>query len=75
MSAREELEEARRAWRMKQAAEFKLARLRRYSRMTHGMKAEADRAASDLTDAWATLQRVLGAIPPQGGRSGGGHGR
>ena len=64
MNARDELDEVRRAWRMKLAAEAKLAHLRSYRRMNAGMRYDQRRASQDLSEANATLQRILGGLPP-----------
>ena len=72
VSARDDLEDARRAWRSKQEAESKLAHLRRYRGMNPGMKAEEACAARELTKAWATLERVLGKAARRSHRKKGG---
>lgn len=56
----DQLAEARAAWRAKQAAESKLAHLRRYAGQSPAMKDEAAKACARLHQAEATLQRVLG---------------
>lgn len=60
MNAEQQLADARQAWTAKHAAESELARLRRYSRLTPGMKHDQRRWFGQLTAAEATLQRVLG---------------
>lgn len=60
MDADQKLDEARKAWRDKLAAEAQLARLRRYGRLTPGMKDDQSHHTAVLLNAESTLARVLG---------------
>lgn len=59
-TAEQDLAAARKAWKDKATAESQLARLRSYSRLSAGMKADQQEWAGALTVAVATLNRVLG---------------
>ena len=52
---------ARKAWADKNAADFHLSRLAKYSRLTPGMKDDERRWSSLQREASATLNRILGA--------------
>ncbi|HEY4530896.1 MAG TPA: hypothetical protein VIG97_11340 [Luteimonas sp.] len=56
----QQLGAARQAWRNKISAESQLARLRRYARLTPGMKHDQMQHSRVLSEAEATLRRVLG---------------
>ncbi len=59
--AERDLADARKAWRDKATAESQLARLRGYrGRPTPGMKDDMNRWSRLLSEADATLRRVLG---------------
>lgn len=59
--AERDLADARKAWREKATAESQLARLRGYrGRPTPGMKDDMNRWSRLLSEADATLRRVLG---------------
>ena len=61
MDAEQQLAEARKAWANRRDAEFQLSRLRRYGgRLTPGMKDDQQRHCRSLSEADATLARVLG---------------
>ena len=59
-TAEQQLAEARRAWRERHWAEHELTRLRRYARLTPGMKADQQQHAATLRRAEETLARTLG---------------
>lgn len=59
-TAERQLAEARKAWLDKHNAEMQLARLRRYARMTAGMKDDQRRYSEVLHNSINTLDRVLG---------------
>lgn len=54
------LDEARKAWRDLQVAKDNVARLRRYSHLTPGMRDSQDASLRTLRRAEDTLKRVLG---------------
>lgn len=56
----EGLLQVRDAMRQKQQAEWQLARLRGYARMTHGMKADQRRWLTQLSNAEAAIATAFG---------------
>lgn len=54
------ISQARQAWRTKQDAEAHLARMRKYRRLTDGMKSDRSRHERRLAEANVTLRRILG---------------
>lgn len=54
------LRHARKAWADKNAADFHLSRLAKYSRLTPGMKDDQRRWSGLHREATATLNRILG---------------
>lgn len=60
MNAEQQLAEARKAWSDRARADAELARLRRYARLTAGMKDDQRRHSETLYKADQTLRRVLG---------------
>lgn len=60
MTPEQQLAEARKAWAERRNAEVQLSRLRRYGRLSPGMKDDMQRHSMAAVRADATLQRVLG---------------
>lgn len=56
----EDLAEARRAWQARREAASKLDHLKKYSRLTAGMKDEKRIALTKFDNADQTLRRILG---------------